>query len=247
MLEAVLFDLGGTLLEYDSTELSYMDLHRIGLCGLHEYLARDGQDLPREDLFCDELLERTEARWRQSLTRMEGLNTADIFHDVLDDLGADVQHIDMHACIWAFYRPMAPHIRAYEDTYETLAHLRSRGLRIGLISNTAWPGALHNEDLARFDLTRFFDHLTYSSETRHCKPHSEIFLETLKVLEVEPGQAAFVGDRLYDDIGGAQAVGMKAILKIIAHREEKSDVICPDARIRALRELPAVLKQLFSS
>jgi len=245
MLRAVLFDLGGTLLQYESTELSYMELHCIGLRGIYEYLARNGHDLPSCDDFCRNLYEHTEAQWRRSLASMEGLSTEDILREIFGKMNIDWRNIDMEACLWAFYRPMAPHIRPYEGAYETLAHLREEGLRIGLISNTVWPGALHNEDLSRFDLLRFFDHLTYSSATRHAKPHPEIFLQTLRALGVRPEEAAFVGDRLYDDISGAQRVGMKGILKIVPHREEENDTIRPDAQIRTLDELPEVLRQLF--
>ena len=245
-LKAVVFDLGGTLLEYDSPELSYMDLHYTGLRGLHSHLSHDCPDLPAEETFCEYMLARTEERWRRSLARMEGANTVDVFTDFLPKMGVEFHNADMNDLLWAFYRPMAGYIRAYEDTHETLSSLRSAGYRIGLISNTTWPGILHDADLTRFDLMDMFDVRSYSSESKHAKPHSAIFLETLAALGTEPGEAVFIGDRLHDDVSGAQGAGMKGVLKIVAHREETDTTVQPDAVIHTLRELPLALRALFS-
>ena len=244
-LRAVVFDLGGTLLEYDSREFSYMDLHRTGLRGLHAHLSGDGVNLPSEGTFCEYMLARTEERWRRSLVRMEGLNTVDVFTDFLPEMGIDMHSVVMNDLLWAFYRPMVSYIRSYEDTLETLSHLRSMGYRIGLISNTTWPGILHDADLARFELTDMFDVRTYSSESLYAKPHPEIFLETLATLGTQPGEAVFIGDRLHDDVSGAQGVGMRGVLKTVAHREETDSTVQPDGVIHTLRELVPVLRALF--
>jgi len=50
----------------------------------------------------------------------------------------------------------------------------------------------------------------------------------------------FVGDRLVDDIAGAQAVGMRAVLTR-QYRSEEPDSIAPDAVIEHITELPGVL------
>jgi putative hydrolase of the HAD superfamily len=44
------------------------------------------------------------------------------------------------------------------------------------------------------------------------KPHASIFRAVLDLLEVEPADAAMVGDVIEDDIEGALALGMRAIL-----------------------------------
>ena len=44
------------------------------------------------------------------------------------------------------------------------------------------------------------------------KPHETIFRAALALLEVEPAEAAMVGDSLEDDVEGARALGMRALL-----------------------------------
>lgn len=53
----------------------------------------------------------------------------------------------------------------------------------------------------------------------------------------------FVGDRLLDDVAGAQGVGMRAVLTR-EFRQEEGSTVRPDAVIDALVELPAVLDGL---
>ena len=44
------------------------------------------------------------------------------------------------------------------------------------------------------------------------KPHASIFSAVLDLLEVAPAEALMVGDTLEDDVEGARAVGMQALL-----------------------------------
>ena len=68
------------------------------------------------------------------------------------------------------------------------------------------------------------------------KPHASIFRAVLDLLGVEPAEAAMVGDMIADDIEGAGAVGMRAIL---LDRDGLHPEFVP--RIESLRELPALL------
>jgi len=58
----------------------------------------------------------------------------------------------------------------------------------------------------------------------------------------EPAAAVFVGDRLYDDVGGAQTAGMRAIQTVQFRREEEPEPR-PDAVIEHLSDLPEVLRR----
>ena len=95
----------------------------------------------------------------------------------------------------------------YDDALPTLEALRARGLKIGLLSNSAR------------DLDAFIAHhglkvdavLTSGSHGK-TKPHETIFRRMLELLDVAPEEAVMVGDTIEDDIEGAHAVGMRALL-----------------------------------
>jgi putative hydrolase of the HAD superfamily len=124
---------------------------------------------------------------------------------------------------------------------ETLTTLRDWVLKLGAISNTVQPARYMHQAHIRRGLAPCFDVEVYSSEVGVAKPHAAIFQAALDALGVAPACAAYVGDRLRVDVGGAQAVGMKGILIEVAHRTEHDPAIVPDARIAELPELLGVL------
>jgi putative hydrolase of the HAD superfamily len=95
----------------------------------------------------------------------------------------------------------------YDDVAGALASLRASGLRIGLVSNSA-------RDVREFARHHGLDVDAGISSFHHgrTKPHASIFRAVLELLEVGPAEAAMVGDTIADDIEGARALGMQAIL-----------------------------------
>jgi putative hydrolase of the HAD superfamily len=95
----------------------------------------------------------------------------------------------------------------YEDTIPVLEELRRAGLKIGLVSNSA-------RDVQAFAAHHALDVEVGISSFHHgkSKPHASIFRAALDALEVEPADAAMVGDTVEDDVEGARALGMHAIL-----------------------------------
>lgn len=94
-----------------------------------------------------------------------------------------------------------------------LRQLRERGLKIGVLSNTTWPAAEHDRIFRRDGIDDLIDAAVYSSELAWAKPHPEAFRAALDAVGVrDPARAVYVGDRLFEDIFGANRVGMRAVL-----------------------------------
>jgi putative hydrolase of the HAD superfamily len=140
---------------------------------------------------------------------------------------------DTYACALEMTRAWerAEHFELYEDALPVLEALRGQGLRLGLLSNTS-------RDLEQFVAHHGFDVDAVLTSRAHgkTKPHETIFRAMLERLDVEPGAAAMVGDTLEDDIEGARAIGMRAVL---VDREDRYPAI--DGRIPSLLALPAAL------
>jgi putative hydrolase of the HAD superfamily len=119
----------------------------------------------------------------------------------------------------------------YDDVPEALGTLRAAGLRVGLVSNSS-------RDVQDFARHHGLDVDAGISSFHHgrTKPHASIFRAVLELLGVEPAEAAMVGDTIADDIEGAHAVGMQAILvdRIGMHPDF-------EPRIESLRELPPLV------
>ena len=95
----------------------------------------------------------------------------------------------------------------YDDALPTLHAVREHGFQLALISNTS-------RDLDEFVAHHRIDVDAVITSRLHgkMKPHPTIFTSLLAELGREPGEAVMVGDSLGDDIGGAQAIGMPAVL-----------------------------------
>jgi len=119
----------------------------------------------------------------------------------------------------------------YDDALPVLRALRAHGLGIGLVSNGS-------RDLAEFVAHHglVVDVAIGSRAFGRTKPHPSIFREALAALEVEPQEAAMVGDSYEDDIEGARALGMRAFL---LDREERHPH--EPERLTTLLALPAAL------
>jgi putative hydrolase of the HAD superfamily len=101
----------------------------------------------------------------------------------------------------------AHHFELYEDAIPTLEALRDRGLKLGLLSNSARD---LDEFVGHHGLT--VDAVLTSRAHGKTKPHETIFRRMLELLDVVPGEAVMVGDTVEDDVEGATAVGMRAVL-----------------------------------
>jgi HAD superfamily hydrolase (TIGR01662 family) len=119
----------------------------------------------------------------------------------------------------------------YDDTIPVLQELRARGIRIGLVSNSA-------RDVREFARHHALDIDAGISSFHHgkTKPHASIFRAVLDLLDVEPHEALMVGDSISDDIEGALALGMRAVL--VDRLGLKPDF---EPRIATLNELAAFL------
>ncbi len=123
------------------------------------------------------------------------------------------------------------HFELYDDALPVLELLRERGLLIGLLSNSSRD---LNEFVAHHSLRA--DAVLTSLAHGKTKPHESIFRAMLDLLGVAPDEAVMVGDTVDDDVEGALAIGMRAVL---LDREGRYPGV--EGRLDDLRELPVVL------
>jgi putative hydrolase of the HAD superfamily len=125
----------------------------------------------------------------------------------------------------------------YDDTVETLEKLKHRYPEMGLISNTIFPGWVHERELKQFGIAPFLNFTVYSSSFGLRKPHPDIFRKAANLAGHAPQECLYVGDRYVEDIVGPRGVGMHAILKVKPDREYPEEMPEVDRRIDNLSEL----------
>jgi len=119
---------------------------------------------------------------------------------------------------------------------ETIAALRERGLKTGLIT-------VCSEDVVSLweetDFHGLFDAEVFSAAVGLRKPDPEIYRIALEKLGVEAEDVMFVGDGANDELGGAERLGMTAV-----GVESPTGELPDDWRGLRIRELPELLKLL---
>ena len=244
MLLAIAFDLWETLIT-DTPELS-REQERLRLTKMEEILAAHGHGA---------LADRIEHAYRALWHRCHDLYwSADLdvpcrrqIEHFLEELQLDVRDEGMLEALEDAYAGAALEIlpQTVEGAEPLLAELKSRGLRVGLISNTGrTPGSVLRAILEALGLAPHIDVMVFSNEHGQCKPQPSIFEELRRGLGVSYEEMMFVGDNLYVDVHGAQRLGMRAVHfdpptrgTAIAPAVEHGLEIVADARITRLRDL----------
>ena len=103
-----------------------------------------------------------------------------------------------------------PHTRTDPQVAPLFLTLRDRGIKVGVLSNTIWPRAWHEEFFARDGVLDLIDGAVYTSEVPWTKPAPEAFRAAMDAVGVDdPARCVYVGDRLFDDIWGAHNAGLQ--------------------------------------
>jgi putative hydrolase of the HAD superfamily len=97
----------------------------------------------------------------------------------------------------------------FPDAIEGLGRLRERGHRLVVVSN--WDCALPDW-LGLAGLLELVDGVVTSAEAGAAKPDPSVFRRALELAGVDGAAAVHVGDSLDNDVAGARAVGVRAIL-----------------------------------
>jgi putative hydrolase of the HAD superfamily len=158
--------------------------------------------------------------------------------DVLADVGVPP---DAMADVMSYRADFVRHcLVPRAGAVETLAELRARGYKIGLITvctedvELLWPESA---------FAGLFDAEIFSNAVGLSKPDPRIYQLCCDELGVEPREAVFVGDGANDELEGARRVGLRPIL---IHRPGEDPVW---AEVRAwdglrMTSIPEVLEVL---
>ncbi|MGC8533015.1 MAG: HAD family hydrolase [Candidatus Parvarchaeum sp.] len=140
-----------------------------------------------------------------------------------------------------FYDFILEKINYSSDTEEVLKALKSRGKKLGLLTDTDVRPGLKRRRLNSLDFIKLFDVVLIAGEDIPQRKNSPIpFIEIARLLNAEPRDTVVIGDRMDADIDNAKEAGMKAVL-IDKYLPPNAGVHDPDAVIHELKQLLDVL------
>ncbi|GAA4548095.1 HAD family hydrolase [Pseudonocardia xishanensis] len=233
-VDAVVFDWGGTL-----TPWVTMDFHA-GWRTYAEILHADDPAQAQE--IAQALAAADTGRWAAVKDGAKAFHMAEVLAEAAVDTSSELhgRALEAYREFWVQATHTDP------EAAPMLEALRDRGLKLGVLSSTMWPGEWHEEWLRRDGVLDYFDGVTWSSDLEYTKPHPEAFHAALAAVGVtDPTRCVYVGDRPYDDISGAKGIGMRAVL--VPHSDIPLDQqvpvdVEPDAVIHRLADLPDLLR-----
>ncbi len=109
----------------------------------------------------------------------------------------------------AFTEMRRQEYRLYPDAHATVDALRSRGVKLALVTNGA--SEMQRAKIERFDLEHRFDHIQIEGEFGQGKPEPAVYRHALERLGCEACDAWMVGDNYEWEVVAPQKLGMAGI------------------------------------
>lgn len=196
-VEAVLFDLGGTLIKTAEIPRVMKEILK------HRRIERS--------------LKEVSTAWKKG---EKGLNFRDLA-TLLDEFWVQwniriLSNLQIASNLRSLAEFIASHwwnfcdVTLYPDAKKVLLLLKARGLKMGVVTNGLQSDV--DEILPKVNLQDFFDVVVVIDTLKKMKPDSEVFLFALEKLKTTRLNTIFVGDEIEADYKGAEWVGLTAYL-----------------------------------
>jgi 2-haloalkanoic acid dehalogenase type II len=242
--DALLFDLGGTLIYFDG---GWPEVMQAADHELVAHLQSQGLQLDTEQ-FVAEFRNRLGEYYAQRDSEFIEYTTALILRTLLADHGHNHVTPEMlRPALKRLYAVSQAHWRPEADTLSTLEKLRRAGYRMAIISNAG-----DDDDVQTLvdnaGIRSYFDFVLTSAACGIRKPNPRIFELALKQWGISHKRAAMVGDTLGADILGANNAGVYSIWVTrradTAANRDHEDTIKPNSKIANLAELSRLIEKL---
>ncbi|MBF4768939.1 HAD family hydrolase [Nocardioides agariphilus] len=230
-VDAVIFDWGGTLTRWHD-----VDFHEESLA-LAQAVVQSADEPVDLATLAPRLHEANATVWGRAREEQRSSTLDDLFDE------AGLTHDP--ELLRAYYDFWLPHTATDPQAGPLFEALRARGIKVGVLSNTVWPRAWHRGFFERDGVLDLIDGDVYTSEIPWTKPAPEAFSAAARAVGLSDlSRCVYVGDRLFDDVWGAQNSGMRAIhvpLSNIPAAQVGHSLGVPDAVVHHLIEIVDVV------
>ncbi len=208
MSEAILFDLGNTLVRYYRKE-EFVPILQKAISSVHVELVNrnlisSGNGKELLNLAKGENREAEDFSFTPLSERLERIFGIPIVEDaeLSQKLGA------------LFLEPIFQIAHLYPDTLDALGTLRDKGYKLGVVSNLPWGSSpdLWRAELQKRGIADLVNDVTLCADVGWRKPAAQIFERAVENLNTSISECIFVGDDLIWDVHGSEKIGMRPVL-----------------------------------
>lgn len=218
MIQAVIFDLDGTLLDRDRSLLKFVEEQFERLIRpnvevdkesyIKRFIALDSRGYVWKDKVYQELIREFELRLD--------------WNELLDD----------------YKKGFSNHAVSFPNMIELLDGLKEKGYKLAMITNGF--GVFQASNIQALQIAHYFDEILISEREGLRKPDPAIFLRAAEKLNVATEACVYVGDHPVNDITASKATGMKGIWKEDNYYTESFEY---DAKVKDLIEIRHLVEQ----
>lgn len=203
MIRVYVFDIGGTLMEYQGMPYSWVEYYEPCFRYANKKL---GIGFSEEEI--GQAVEMLKGYNPRIYYHEEDYSPEFIFGEIIKKLG---KNVELQSLITAFFEEMELTSVIYKDSRYVLRELRQRGMKIAALTDVAvgMPDSLHKEYFG--ELLPYFDIYVSSISCGYRKPNPTGLRYIAKKYNVSAEEIIFVGDEK-KDIETAKRFGCKSIL-----------------------------------
>lgn len=229
-IKAIVFDIGGTLMEYRNMPNVWIDYYKTGFEFVREKLGLNISDSDIEKSV--EVLKSYNPRVKY---REEDIPPEVIFGDVCAHWKC---HFDLNKAVDVFYRSMGLTPYIYPETVPVLEKLKAEGYIIATLTDvaTGMPDELHKSYFP--ELLPYFDMYVSSLSCGYRKPNPKGLRDISERFGLSSDEIIFIGDE-EKDIVVAKRFGCKSVL---IDRKGRGEQCGQDFTVTDLNEFLEVLK-----
>ncbi len=238
----LIFDLFDTILDFNFKQLPYIDKNgvrsRTTSKEVFAVFSKYYPDIAFDD-FYPHFIESYHAFLEIKKKEFREYPNRERFKIMLDSM--DITP-DQDTCrledemVKAHMKGLASCVEYPQANKETLLLAKAKGYRMAIVSNFDYaPTARMLID--KFGIGELFESIIISEEVGWRKPKDIIFKKSLSELNIDPGEALFIGDNFGADIQGSKGVGIDGVWINRNRESEKNLAPEPVYIIKALPEI----------
>jgi FMN phosphatase YigB (HAD superfamily)/ribulose-5-phosphate 4-epimerase/fuculose-1-phosphate aldolase len=197
MIEGILFDMDGTLYDYDKT-------NTLTLESLFTHITQEHNKLTYHTI--KETFTSITKNIKSSCNYACKFNKSIYIKQLVETLQLPLTYIDKY--IHLYNTIFSEHLSLYTGVIELFQYLYTKKIKIGIISNNKFEQQY--QKLVDLDVIKYINVIQTSDETGYEKPHSSIFLQAIYKMKMIPEHIMYVGDNMDHDIIPSIQFGMLA-------------------------------------
>ncbi|MGG1639269.1 HAD family hydrolase [Paenibacillus sp. NRS-1760] len=218
MIQAVIFDLDGTLLDRDRSLLKFVEEQ-------FERLIRPNGEVDKESYIKRFIaLDSRGYVWKDK-----------VYQELIREFGL---RLDWNELLEDYKIGFSNHAVSFPNMIELLDSLKEKGYKLAMITNGF--GDFQASNIQALQIAHYFDEILISEREGLRKPDPAIFLRAAEKLNVAIEACVYVGDHPVNDITASKATGMRGIWKEDNYYTESFEY---DAKVTDLIEIRHLVEQ----